>query len=120
MQLRLCGHETVYVLTPRTAHSMKFSTHGADSAWICTTTNPDGAANARIEHDKALGRVLIELMKDDTELFRQYSDNDSFRKWLADSLFGMTYRKGICPQLDAAFSARSSCQESKLQILTVN
>ena len=53
-----------------------------------------GAANARIEHDKALGRVLIDLMKDDTELFRQYSDNDSFRKWLADSVFGMTYRKG--------------------------
>lgn len=39
-----------------------------------------GAVNARIEHDKALGLVLIGLMKDDTEPFRQYSDNDSFRR----------------------------------------
>ncbi len=65
----------------------------ADTAYQNAQAN-SGAANARIEHDKALGRVLIELMKDDTELFRQYSDNDSFRKWLADSVFGMTYRKG--------------------------
>lgn len=65
----------------------------ADTAYQNAQAN-SGAANARIEHDRALGRVLIELMKDDTELFRQYSDNDSFRKWLADSIFGMTYRKG--------------------------
>ena len=63
----------------------------ADTAYRNAQAN-SGAANARIEHDKALGRVLIELMKDDTELFRQYSDNDSFRKWLADTVFGMTYR----------------------------
>lgn len=65
----------------------------ADNAYRNAQAN-SGAANARIEHDKALGRVLIELMKDDTELFRQYSDNDSFRRWLADTVFGMTYRKG--------------------------
>lgn len=64
----------------------------ADSAYRNAQAN-SGAANARIEHDRALGRVLIELMKDDTELFRQYSDNDSFRKWLADTVFGMTFRK---------------------------
>ena len=68
----------------------------ADTAYQNAQAN-SGAANARIEHDKALSRVLIELMKDDTELFRQYSDNDSFRKWLADSVFGMTYRKASAP-----------------------
>ena len=47
--------------------------------------------NARIEHDKALGRVIIELMKDDTELFKQFSDNEGFRRWLTDTVFGMTY-----------------------------
>jgi type I restriction enzyme R subunit len=64
----------------------------ADPAYRNAQAN-SGAANARIEHDKALGRVLIDLMKDDTELFRQFSDNDSFRKWLADTVFGMTYRR---------------------------
>jgi len=48
--------------------------------------------NARIEHDRALERAVLELLADDTELFKQFSDNDSFRKWLADMVFTMTYR----------------------------
>jgi type I restriction enzyme R subunit len=63
----------------------------ADQAYRNAQAN-SGRDNARIEHDKALGRVLISLMKDDTELFRQYSDNDSFKRWLADTIFGLTYR----------------------------
>jgi type I restriction enzyme R subunit len=30
-------------------------------------------------------------MKDDTDLFRLFSDNPSFTRWLADAVFGMTY-----------------------------
>jgi type I restriction enzyme, R subunit len=47
--------------------------------------------NARIEHDKALQRVLVELLADHTELFKQFSDNQDFRKWLADTIFSVTY-----------------------------
>jgi type I restriction enzyme R subunit len=47
--------------------------------------------NARIEHDKALGRVMTALIQDDTELFKQFSDNDSFRRWLQDKVFELTY-----------------------------
>lgn len=47
--------------------------------------------NARIEHDKALARVMTALLKDDTELFKQFSDNDSFRRWLTDMVFALTY-----------------------------
>ncbi|MGB8204373.1 MAG: hypothetical protein WCE83_06825 [Candidatus Baltobacteraceae bacterium] len=47
--------------------------------------------NARIEHDRALGSVIISLMKDDTELFKQFSDNAEFRRWLADTIFSATY-----------------------------
>ena len=47
--------------------------------------------NARIEHDKALARVIVGLMKDDTQLFKQFSDNESFRKWLTDTVFAATY-----------------------------
>jgi len=28
---------------------------------------------------------------DRTELFKQFSDNQSFRRWLADSIFALTY-----------------------------
>jgi type I restriction enzyme R subunit len=47
--------------------------------------------NARIEHDKALQRVLVELLADHTELFKQFSDNPDFKKWLADTIFSVTY-----------------------------
>ncbi len=47
--------------------------------------------NARIEHDKALQRVVTDLLSDHTELFKQFSDNQSFRKWLADTVFSSTY-----------------------------
>lgn len=49
--------------------------------------------NARIEHDKALERVVVGLMKDDTELFKQFMDNESFRRWLTDTVFGLTYEQ---------------------------
>jgi type I restriction enzyme, R subunit len=50
-----------------------------------------GPQNARIEHDKALLRVMSSLLNDDTELFKQYQDNESFHRWLTDTVFAMTY-----------------------------
>jgi type I restriction enzyme R subunit len=47
--------------------------------------------NARIEHDQALKRVITAMFKDDAQLFKQFQDNDSFRRWLTDTIFGMTY-----------------------------
>ena len=64
----------------------------ADTAYQNAKRNSD-KPNARIEHDKALGRVIVSLMKDDTELFKQYSDNPDFKRWLADTIFGMTYER---------------------------
>jgi hypothetical protein len=48
--------------------------------------------NARIEHDEALLRVMTTLL--DTELFEQFSDNESFRRWLTDSVFDVTCSEG--------------------------
>ncbi|MDF1553863.1 MAG: type I restriction endonuclease subunit R [Deferrisomatales bacterium] len=47
--------------------------------------------NARIEHDKALQKVIVGLLADHTELFKQFSDNPTFKKWLADTVFSVTY-----------------------------
>jgi type I restriction enzyme, R subunit len=51
--------------------------------------------NARIEHDKALGSVIVGLMKDDTELFKQFSDNAEFKRWLTDTIFSATYDRPV-------------------------
>jgi type I restriction enzyme R subunit len=62
----------------------------ADTAYQNAKKNSD-KQNARIEHDKALLRVMTALLKDDTELFRQFMDNDSFRRWMTDTVFKLTY-----------------------------
>jgi type I restriction enzyme R subunit len=47
--------------------------------------------NARIEHDKALRKVMTDLLSDHTQLFKEFQDNDSFKKWLSDTIFKVTY-----------------------------
>jgi type I restriction enzyme R subunit len=49
--------------------------------------------NARIEHDRALQRVIIELLTGHTELFKLFSDNAAFKKWLSDAIFSATYQQ---------------------------
>lgn len=63
----------------------------ADTAYQNAMKNSD-KQNARIEHDRALQRVMIELLSDHTELFKLFSDNPSFKKWLGDTIFGVTYQ----------------------------
>ncbi len=62
----------------------------ADTAYQNAQKNSD-KQNARIEHDKALGRVMTALLKDDTQLYGLFADDESFRRWLADRVFGLTY-----------------------------
>lgn len=62
----------------------------ADTAYQNAKQNSD-KQNARIEHDKALARVMTDVLKDDTELFKQFSDNEAFRRWLTDAVFALTY-----------------------------
>ena len=47
--------------------------------------------NARIEHDRALQKVIIDLMIVQTDLFKQFQDNVGFKKWLGDRVFAETY-----------------------------
>ena len=61
-----------------------------DEAYQNAIANSD-IQNARIEHDKALERAMTELLADHTELFKQFGDNESFRKELSEMIFAMTY-----------------------------
>jgi type I restriction enzyme R subunit len=63
----------------------------ADRAYQNAIKNSD-KQNARIEHDKALLRVMTDLLADNTELFKQFSDNPSFKKWLSETVFALTYQ----------------------------
>lgn len=63
----------------------------ADKAYQNAIKNSD-KQNARIEHDNALQRIMLELITDHTELFKLFSDNPSFKKWLSDTIFQSTYQ----------------------------
>ena len=67
-----------------------------DKAYQNALANSD-KQNAKIEHDKALNRVVLELLSDHTELFKQYSDNPNFKRWLKDMVFDSTYHPGMVP-----------------------
>ncbi len=47
--------------------------------------------NARIEHDNALTRVMAAFMRDESELFKLFMDNPSFKGWLQAMSFDATY-----------------------------
>ena len=68
----------------------------ADKAYQNAMKNSD-KQNARIEHDRALERAVIELLSDHTELFKQFSDNPSFKKWLSEMIFAATYADRAAP-----------------------
>ena len=73
----------------------------ADKAYQNAMQNSD-KQNARIEHDKALERAVIELLSDHTELFKQFSDNPSFKKWLSETIFAATYADKAAQTASAA------------------
>ena len=68
----------------------------ADNAFRNARQNSD-PQNARIEHDKALMRVMTAVMRDDTELFKQFMDNASFKRWLTDTVFSLAYEPAAAP-----------------------
>jgi type I restriction enzyme R subunit len=69
----------------------------ADKAYQNAVKHSD-KQNARIEHDKALQRVMMALLADHTELFKQFSDNPSFKKWLSNTIFNLTYEPQRKPE----------------------
>jgi type I restriction enzyme, R subunit len=62
----------------------------ADTAYQNAQKNSD-KQNARIEHDKALLRVMTGMMQVHSELFKQYMDNEAFRREMTDAVFRLTY-----------------------------
>ena len=63
-----------------------------DAAFKNARQNSD-QDNARIEHGKALTRVMTALIKDDAELFKQFMDNDSFKRWMTETVFTLACKQ---------------------------
>ena len=51
------------------------------------------AQTARLESERALRHVIFGMMADNIELFRQFQNDSSFKKWLSDMVFKLTYNR---------------------------
>jgi len=60
----------------------------ADPAYLNAKKNTPNTA--RIEMDAALMRVIGPLLKDDTEFYKQFVQNDSFRRFVTDVVHNLT------------------------------
>lgn len=58
-----------------------------DQAFRNARENTPGAA--RIEHDKALAKVMLTLLKDDTQVYKQYVENEAFRRVVSDLVYSL-------------------------------
>ena len=63
-----------------------------DQTYQTAMANND-KANAKVAMVDALAKVMLGLVKDETQLFREYSDNEDFKKWFEDAVFRSTYKK---------------------------
>lgn len=43
-----------------------------------------------LAYDAALGRVMHLLLKDDTEVYKQFMQNDSFKRFVSDMVSALT------------------------------
>ena len=61
----------------------------ANEAYRNARQNSD-AENTRIEFKKALRQEMTSIIKDDNQLFKQFADNDGFKRWMTDAVFQLT------------------------------
>ena len=47
--------------------------------------------NAQVEHNRALEKVMAAIMEDETQLFKHFTDNATFKAWLQAAVFKATY-----------------------------
>ncbi len=45
---------------------------------------------ARMAHDEALGKVMQHLLTDDTQVYKQFVENESFRRFVGDMVYQLT------------------------------
>jgi type I restriction enzyme R subunit len=62
----------------------------ADAAFANAKANTPHTA--RLAHDQALGKVMQLLLRDDTQVYKQFMENESFRRWVGDMVYAITAR----------------------------
>jgi type I restriction enzyme R subunit len=63
---------------------------------------------------KAVHRVVVSLLQDHTELFKQFRDNPCLKKWPSETIFSVTYKRPAASAPEkSAHGADCSCRLSR-------
>ncbi|MFM9967545.1 MAG: hypothetical protein ACKVQK_03950 [Burkholderiales bacterium] len=60
----------------------------ADTAYMNAKENTPHTA--RMAHDQALGKVMQLFLKEDTQLYKQYFENEALRREVSDMVYALT------------------------------
>jgi hypothetical protein len=60
----------------------------ADVAYMNAKENTPHTA--RMAHDEALAKVMQHLLKDDTQVYKQFVENESFKRFVGDMVYALT------------------------------
>ena len=61
----------------------------AEDAVFQNALRNSGEENARVEHVNVLQRVMTSVMKDDMKLFKQFTDDPGFKRWMVDTIYAL-------------------------------
>jgi type I restriction enzyme R subunit len=59
----------------------------ADATFVNARANTPHTA--RLAHDQALGKVMQLLLRDDTQVYKQFVENESFRRFVGDMVYAL-------------------------------
>jgi type I restriction enzyme, R subunit len=82
---------TLFTDTDRVARRIRDDiapTVAADKAYQNAKENTPHTA--RMAHDQALGKAMQVLLKDDTQVYKQFVENESFRRFVGDMVYAIT------------------------------
>ena len=82
---------TLFVDTDRVAKRIRDDIApkvAADAAYQNAKENTPHTA--RMAHDQALAKVMQHLLKDDTQVYKHFVENDSFKRFVGDMVYAMT------------------------------
>ena len=57
---------------------------------------------ARLAHDQALGRVMLLLLRDDTQVYKQFAENPQFKGFVTNMVYALTSHDTPSPPSDIA------------------
>lgn len=81
----------------------------ADRAYRNAVRNSD-KENARIEHDRVLQNIILNLSSDHNELLKKYYDDPDFHRWISESIFSVTYPQALAGTTEPTLPANSNVE----------